>query len=65
MGFLFEEGHCYILGWLLYYIFGQMGIRFSKGKTLVHEQNADTWEFGKGALSELRFCGVAVLQSEK
>jgi len=31
------------------------------GKAVVHEQNSDTWEFGKGALSELRFCGVAVL----
>jgi len=30
------------------------------GKAVVHEQNADTWECGKGALSELRFCGVAV-----
>jgi hypothetical protein len=30
--------------------------------TVVHEQNLDTWEFGKEALSELRFCGLAVLQ---
>jgi hypothetical protein len=30
--------------------------------TVVHEQNLDTWEFGKGALSKLRFCGVAVQQ---
>jgi len=28
--------------------------------TVVHERNSDTWEFGKGALSELRLCGVAV-----
>jgi len=34
-------------------------------KAVVHERNADAWEFGKGALSELRFCGVAVLQSER
>jgi len=27
---------------------------------VVHEQNSDTWEFGKGALSELRSCSVAV-----
>jgi hypothetical protein len=33
--------------------------------SVVHEQNLDTWEFGKGALSELRFCGVAVLQLER
>ena len=35
------------------------------GNTVVHERNSDPWEFGKGALSELRFCGVAVLQSER
>jgi hypothetical protein len=34
-------------------------------KGVVHEQNLDTWEFGKGALSEFRFCGVTVLQSER
>jgi len=33
------------------------------GKAVVHERNSDAWEFGKGASSELRFCGVAVLQS--
>ena len=32
------------------------------GNIVVHERNLDTWEFEKGALSELRFCGVAVLQ---
>jgi hypothetical protein len=31
---------------------------FEKG--VGHEQDLDGWEFGKGALSELRFCGVAV-----
>jgi hypothetical protein len=30
---------------------------------VVNGQNYDIWEFGKGALSELGFCGVAVLQS--
>jgi len=30
--------------------------------SVVHEQNLDTWEFGKGALSELQFRGVAVQQ---
>ncbi len=34
-------------------------------KVLVHGQNLDICEFGKGALSELRFCGVAVLRSER
>jgi len=29
-------------------------------KAVVHGQNSDTWEFGKGALSKVRFCGVAV-----
>jgi hypothetical protein len=33
--------------------------------SVVHERNSDSWEFGKGALSKLRFCGVAVLQSER
>jgi hypothetical protein len=28
--------------------------------SVVHEGNVDTWEFGRGALSELRFCGVTV-----
>jgi len=30
------------------------------GKAVVHGQNLDISEFGKGALSELRLCGVAV-----
>jgi hypothetical protein len=30
------------------------------GKAVLNGQNSDIWEFGKGALSELRFCGVAV-----
>jgi len=33
---------------------------FVERNTIVHERNSGTWEFGKGALSELRFCGVAV-----
>ena len=32
------------------------------GNAVVHEQNSDIWEFGEGALSELRVCGIAVLQ---
>jgi hypothetical protein len=31
------------------------------GKAVVHEQNSDTWEFGKGALS-VKLYSVAVLQ---
>jgi len=30
------------------------------GKAVVHGQNSDIWEFGKGALSELRCCSAAV-----
>jgi len=36
--------------------------KIGKGKG---SRNFDTWEFGKGDLSELRFCGVAVLQSKE
>jgi hypothetical protein len=32
-------------------------------KPVVHEGDLDTWEFGKGTLSELQFRGVAVQQS--
>jgi hypothetical protein len=31
----------------------------SLAKALARQQNSDTWEFGKGALSESRVCGVA------
>jgi len=30
------------------------------GKAVVNGQDSDIWEFGKGALSTFRFCGVAV-----
>jgi hypothetical protein len=33
------------------------------GKAGVNGQNSDLWGFGKGALNELPFYGVAVLQS--
>jgi hypothetical protein len=32
-------------------------------KVVVHEKNSTTWEFGKGALSELQCCGVAIGKS--
>jgi hypothetical protein len=32
------------------------------GKMIVNGQHSDIWKFGKGALSELRFCGVAAIQ---
>jgi hypothetical protein len=38
---------------------------FVEENTIVHERNSDTWDFGKADLSELRFCGVAVLQSDR
>ena len=40
------------------------GLQFpeSKENTSVQEGNSDGWEFAKEALSELRFCGVAVQQ---
>jgi len=30
-------------------------------KAVVHDKNPGTYKFGKRALTELRFCGVAVL----
>jgi hypothetical protein len=34
------------------------------GNAVVYEQNSGTWEFAKGALRELRFCGAAVFRSK-
>jgi hypothetical protein len=43
------------MGWLEF-------LDFFERNTIVLGRNSDTWEFGKGALSGFRFCGVAVLQ---
>ena len=34
-------------------------------KAVAHEGDSDTWEFGKAALSELRFCGLAVKRGKR